>query len=100
MAPQNVGIKAIELYFPSRVSLPSLEISFIWLVSQAGLFFLSNPTSLQYVAQSDLEKFLGASTGKYTIGLGQTKMSFCDDREGETTPTKSQPTQQWQRICK
>ncbi|KAJ5883489.1 Hydroxymethylglutaryl-CoA synthase [Penicillium subrubescens] len=52
MAPQNVGIKAIELYFPSR-----------------------------YVAQSDLENFLGASTGKYTIGLGQTNMSFCDDRE-------------------
>ncbi|KAJ5314668.1 Major facilitator superfamily domain general substrate transporter [Penicillium atrosanguineum] len=52
MAPQNVGIKAIEIYFPSR-----------------------------YVTQSDLEKFLGASTGKYTIGLGQTNMSFCDDRE-------------------
>ncbi|OOQ87833.1 Hydroxymethylglutaryl-CoA synthase [Penicillium brasilianum] len=52
MAPQNVGIKAMELYFPSR-----------------------------YVAQSDLEQFLGASTGKYTIGLGQTSMSFCDDRE-------------------
>ncbi|KAJ6121056.1 Hydroxymethylglutaryl-CoA synthase [Penicillium sp. IBT 18751x] len=52
MAPQNVGIKAIEIYFPSR-----------------------------FVVQSDLEKFLGASTGKYTIGLGQTNMSFCDDRE-------------------
>ncbi|KAJ5676628.1 Hydroxymethylglutaryl-CoA synthase [Penicillium maclennaniae] len=52
MPPQNVGIKAIEIYVPSR-----------------------------YVAQSDLEKFLGASTGKYTIGLGQTNMSFCDDRE-------------------
>ncbi|PLN83629.1 putative hydroxymethylglutaryl-CoA synthase [Aspergillus taichungensis] len=50
--PQNIGIKAIEIYFPS-----------------------------QYVEQSELEKFDGASTGKYTIGLGQTKMSFCDDRE-------------------
>ncbi|KAF2678364.1 hydroxymethylglutaryl-CoA synthase [Lentithecium fluviatile CBS 122367] len=50
--PQNIGIKAIELYFPS-----------------------------QCVAQDELEKFDGVSTGKYTIGLGQTKMSFCDDRE-------------------
>ncbi|KAJ5578661.1 Hydroxymethylglutaryl-CoA synthase [Penicillium hispanicum] len=52
MAPQNVGIKAIEIYFPNR-----------------------------YVAQTDLEAFLGASMGKYTIGLGQASMSFCDDRE-------------------
>ncbi|KAK1139600.1 3-hydroxy-3-methylglutaryl coenzyme A synthase [Aspergillus melleus] len=51
--PQNIGIKAIEVYFPS-----------------------------QCVDQSELEKFDGVSEGKYTIGLGQTKMSFCDDREG------------------
>ncbi|KAH8666670.1 hydroxymethylglutaryl-CoA synthase [Xylariales sp. PMI_506] len=50
--PQNIGIKAIELYFPS-----------------------------QYVEQAELEKFDGVSAGKYTIGLGQTKMTFCDDRE-------------------
>ncbi|QIW95161.1 hypothetical protein AMS68_000679 [Peltaster fructicola] len=50
--PQDIGIKAIELYFPS-----------------------------QCVDQSELEKFDGVSAGKYTIGLGQTKMSFCDDRE-------------------
>ncbi|KAI9850292.1 MAG: 3-hydroxy-3-methylglutaryl coenzyme A synthase [Thelocarpon superellum] len=50
--PQNVGIKAIEIYFPS-----------------------------QCVEQAELEKFDGVSQGKYTIGLGQTKMSFCDDRE-------------------
>ncbi|KAM0689128.1 hypothetical protein Q7P36_011205 [Cladosporium allicinum] len=50
--PQNVGIKAIELYVPS-----------------------------QCVDQAELEKFDGVSQGKYTIGLGQTKMSFCDDRE-------------------
>lgn len=30
-----------------------------------------------------MEKFDGVSTGKYTIGLGQTRMSFCDDREGK-----------------
>ncbi|KAJ5817211.1 hypothetical protein N7447_009444 [Penicillium robsamsonii] len=48
----NVGIKAMEIYFPSR-----------------------------YVPQNELETYLGASTGKFTIGLGQQKMSFCDDRE-------------------
>ncbi|KAF8541047.1 putative hydroxymethylglutaryl-CoA synthase [Trichophaea hybrida] len=50
--PENVGIKAIEIYFPN-----------------------------QCVEHSELEKFDGVSTGKYTIGLGQTKMAFCDDRE-------------------
>ncbi|TKA28382.1 Hydroxymethylglutaryl-CoA synthase [Salinomyces thailandicus] len=50
--PQNVGIKGMELYFPS-----------------------------QCVDQTELEKFDGVSQGKYTIGLGQTMMSFCDDRE-------------------
>ncbi|ODH12679.1 hydroxymethylglutaryl-CoA synthase [Paracoccidioides brasiliensis] len=50
--PQNIGIKAIEIYFPS-----------------------------QCVDQAELEKFDGVGQGKYTIGLGQTKMSFCDDRE-------------------
>ena len=39
--------------------------------------------SLQCVDQAELEKFDGVSQGKYTIGLGQTKMSFCDDREGK-----------------
>ncbi|KAI9726175.1 MAG: 3-hydroxy-3-methylglutaryl coenzyme A synthase [Chrysothrix sp. TS-e1954] len=50
--PQNIGIKALELYFPS-----------------------------QCVDQAALEKYDGVSEGKYTIGLGQTRMSFCDDRE-------------------
>lgn len=38
--------------------------------------------ALQCVDQAELEKYDGVSAGKYTIGLGQTKMSFCDDREG------------------
>ncbi|XP_071539039.1 hydroxymethylglutaryl-CoA synthase 1 [Panulirus ornatus] len=50
--PQDVGIIAIEVYFPS-----------------------------QFVDQKELESFDGASQGKYTIGLGQTKMGFCSDRE-------------------
>ncbi|EKG16277.1 hypothetical protein MPH_06511 [Macrophomina phaseolina MS6] len=52
--PPHVGIKALEIYFPS-----------------------------QCVGQAELEKFQGVSAGKYTIGLAQTKMSFCDDREGQ-----------------
>ena len=40
---------------------------------------------MQCVDQAELEKFDGVSQGKYTIGLGQTKMSFCDDREGTST---------------
>ncbi|KAI5300331.1 hypothetical protein KEM56_002536 [Ascosphaera pollenicola] len=51
--PTNIGVKAIEIYFPS-----------------------------QCVDQAELEKFDGVAQGKYTIGLGQTRMSFCDDREG------------------
>eukprot|EP00842_Homolaphlyctis_polyrhiza_P006955 jgi/Hompol1/849/HPOL_004253-RA len=51
-APFNIGVHAIELYFPRKC-----------------------------VDQTELEKHDGASTGKYTIGLGQTKMAFCDDRE-------------------
>ncbi|KAI9506011.1 3-hydroxy-3-methylglutaryl coenzyme A synthase [Coemansia spiralis] len=49
---QNIGIRAIDVYFPSR-----------------------------YVDQAELEQHDGVSAGKYTIGLGQSRMSFCDDRE-------------------
>lgn len=49
---ENVGILAMELYFPSL-----------------------------YVDQTDLEKFDDVAAGKYTIGLGQSKMGFCSDRE-------------------
>ena len=50
--PENVGILAIEVYFPST-----------------------------YVCQEKLETFDGVGKGKYTIGLGQKKMAFCDDQE-------------------
>jgi hypothetical protein len=36
---------------------------------------------LRCIAESDLEAFDGVSAGKYTIGLGQERMAFCDDRE-------------------
>lgn len=50
--PKDVGIIAMELYFPS-----------------------------QYVDQAELEQFDGVPSGKYTVGLGQTRMGFCSDRE-------------------
>lgn len=52
MYPKNVGILAMDVYFPC-----------------------------QFVCQSKLEIFDKVSTGKYTIGLGQSKMSFCLDNE-------------------
>ncbi|KAG8782944.1 ATP-dependent 5'-3' DNA helicase hcs1, partial [Ceratobasidium sp. 428] len=48
----NVGILAMEMYFPKRC-----------------------------VSEVDLEKYDGVSQGKYTIGLGQEHMAFTDDRE-------------------
>lgn len=74
--PQNIGIKAIEVYFPSQVSTPfanAFALERIW--PESNLL-------LQCVDQTELEKHDGVSEGKYTIGLGQKKMSFCDDREG------------------
>ncbi|VDC05449.1 unnamed protein product [Peniophora sp. CBMAI 1063] len=50
--PKDVGILAIEMYFPLRC-----------------------------VSHEALEEFDGVSKGKYTIGLGQEFMACCDDRE-------------------
>lgn len=50
--PQDVGILAMEVYFPSAC-----------------------------VNQTELESFDGVGQGKYTIGLGQSNMGFCGDLE-------------------
>jgi hydroxymethylglutaryl-CoA synthase len=50
--PEGVGILAIELIFPS-----------------------------QYVEQSELEVYDKVPSGKYTVGLGQSRMGLCTDRE-------------------
>ncbi|TFK64091.1 hydroxymethylglutaryl-CoA synthase [Pluteus cervinus] len=50
--PKDVGILAMEVYFPRRC-----------------------------VSEADLEVYDGVSTGKYTIGLGQEYMAWPDDRE-------------------
>ena len=47
----NIGIKAIEVFFPDT-----------------------------FVNQSELEDFYGVEKGKYTIGLGQQNMSFSNNR--------------------
>ncbi|EAR84420.2 hydroxymethylglutaryl-CoA synthase (macronuclear) [Tetrahymena thermophila SB210] len=52
MRPQNVGIHAIETYFPKT-----------------------------FISQEELEQFDGVSKGKYTIGLGQKCMSFVEPYE-------------------
>lgn len=50
--PEDVGILSIEMYFPNT-----------------------------YVDQAELEKHDKVGEGKYTIGLGQTRMGFADDSE-------------------
>ncbi|KIY49939.1 hydroxymethylglutaryl-CoA synthase [Fistulina hepatica ATCC 64428] len=50
--PKDVGLLAMETYFPHRC-----------------------------VSEADLEEFDGVSKGKYTIGLGQKYMAWPDDRE-------------------
>ncbi|RKO87057.1 hydroxymethylglutaryl-coenzyme A synthase C terminal-domain-containing protein [Blyttiomyces helicus] len=52
IVPENVGILGVQMYFPKK-----------------------------YVDQAELEKFDNIPAGKYTIGLGQTRMAICDDRE-------------------
>lgn len=50
--PKNVGIVAMDIHFPRL-----------------------------YTRQEDLEKYKGVDAGKYTIGLGQTEIAYCTDRE-------------------
>jgi len=72
--PKDVGILAMEMYFPHRVRLLVCHIT------------LSSPSDvavvvLQCISQEDLEVFDGVPKGKYTIGLGQSYMACTDDRE-------------------
>ena len=67
--PKDVGILAMEVYFPHRVCIHLLPPVPIIL------------TSFQCISEADLEVFDGVPSGKYTIGLGQEYMACCDDRE-------------------
>ncbi|MBN3319703.1 HMCS1 protein, partial [Atractosteus spatula] len=68
--PKDVGIVAMEVYFPS-----------------------------QYVDQAELEQFDCVSAGKYTIGLGQAKMGFCTDREDINSLCLTVVQQLMERNC-
>ena len=70
--PDSVGVVAIDAYFPrtyvSQADLGMLQIYihlYIWLCTEHKL----------------PEAYDGVSAGKYQIGLGQTTMAFCNDRE-------------------
>ncbi len=52
LRPADVGILGIDIYFPTT-----------------------------YVDQTELEQADGVSAGKYTIGIGQDRMSWIGDRE-------------------
>jgi hydroxymethylglutaryl-CoA synthase len=93
--PQNIGIKAIEIYFPNQVCSAALLVHFLSQLQTAEALIVYP----QCVEQAELEKFDGVGQGKYTIGLGQTKMSFCDDREGETL-FSSHCSTRWAHLCK
>ncbi|TBU34063.1 hydroxymethylglutaryl-CoA synthase [Dichomitus squalens] len=54
--PKDVGILAVEMYFPQRC-----------------------------ISEEELEVFDNVPKGKYTIGLGQKFMACCDDREDINT---------------
>ena len=66
--PQQVGILAMDIYFPHQY------------VDQVG-FPCSHQFPLNSSLQAELETHDGVSSGKYTVGLGQTRMGFCSDRE-------------------
>ncbi|XP_036355245.1 hydroxymethylglutaryl-CoA synthase, cytoplasmic-like [Octopus sinensis] len=46
-----------------------------------GIVSMSAYVPKLYVGQDDLERLDGVSTGRYTIGIGQSQMAFCSDRE-------------------
>ena len=46
-----------------------------------GIVAMETYVAGRAVSQEALERFDGVSSGKYTVGLGQHKMAFVDDRE-------------------
>lgn len=74
--PQDVGILAMDMYFPRRVSL------FFHAFSAGVPSCLTRRVAFhQCISEEALEQFDGVPAGKYTIGLGQKFMVFTDDRE-------------------
>lgn len=50
-------------------------------VHQAGIIAVELYIPKKYVDQAELESFDGVSAGKYTIGLGQTRMAVVNTSE-------------------
>lgn len=50
-------------------------------VDDVGIMAADMAFPTRFVEQSSLEQADGAGEGKYTIGLGQERMAFCDDSE-------------------
>ena len=78
--PENIGILAMDMYFPKRYVRHVINWTCIILTSLHVLNLLTFIWYDRYVAQADLEAADNCS-GKYTVGLGQTNMSFTDDCE-------------------
>lgn len=73
MRPSDVGIIAIETYFPS---------TYVAQVDLGKQRVIHLRRSFSYVAFITLvERFDGAPAGKYTIGLGQKNMAFVEPYE-------------------
>jgi len=102
--PPNVGIRAMEIYFPSTfVDQQALGALYLFSIGSCCLFVVTSlhsiwfeffsiylfylsidslSTSFSYaLSLAPLEQHDGVPQGKYTIGLGQSKMGFCNDRE-------------------
>lgn len=73
--PANVGILAMEVYFPSRfvAQVGTSQIMSVLNASRLILFW-------QKYDKVDLEAADNCA-GKYTSGLGQQRLAFVDDRE-------------------
>jgi hypothetical protein len=76
--PQDVGILAMEMYFPRRVRRVFFSA---FLTISTPLLTVPDAVSQQCISEEALEQFDGVPAGKYTIGLGQKYMVFTDDRE-------------------
>jgi len=76
--PSNIGIKAIEVYFPKNfISQDKLE-----------------DRDIEILGEDKRQ----AIKGKYTIGLGQTALAFCTDREDTVSIAMNAVTQLFEKY--
>ena len=72
-AVSNIGILAVEAYFPSQFvsHLITQTVCFILKLLTTAAHLYTDHLHLLQVDQAELEKHDNVSAGKYTIGLGQ-----------------------------